>query len=78
MERIVVNKIKCKHCGDIIESKNVHNFVTCQCGACSVDGGHYYIRRSYLHSPEEDYFELSEREEVDDDKIYELIKQSEE
>lgn len=43
---IIENKIRCKKCGDIIESKTVHDYVTCKCGACAVDGGHTYLRRS--------------------------------
>ena len=27
-------KIKCLICGDIIESKSVHNLVSCKCEAC--------------------------------------------
>ena len=38
-KKIKVNKIRCKNCGDIIESKTVHDFVTCKCGNVSVDGG---------------------------------------
>ncbi len=63
MERIRSNKIQCKHCGDIIESKHVHDFMTCSCEMCSVDGGHDYLRRSYRNSPEEDFVELSKVEE---------------
>lgn len=66
MEKIISNKIQCKHCGKIIESKSVHNFVTFKCGACSVDGGHYYLRRCYKKSKEEDFIELSVVEEIDD------------
>lgn len=40
-----MNKIKCKLCGDIIESKHRHDFVTCKCGKISVDGGNSYQRR---------------------------------
>jgi hypothetical protein len=43
--KILVNKIRCKRCNDIIESTHVHEFNTCKCGACSVDGGREYIRR---------------------------------
>ena len=43
---IIENKIRCKKCGDIIESITIHDFVTCKCGACAVDGGHAYLRRS--------------------------------
>jgi len=39
------NRAKCKLCGDIIESKYRHDFVTCKCGAISVDGGQDYFRR---------------------------------
>lgn len=42
---IIKNMGKCKKCGDIIESKSVHDFVTCSCGAVSVDGGKDYLKR---------------------------------
>lgn len=45
MNRIVVNKIKCLKCGDIIESLSRHDFKFCKCGAVAVDGGHDYLRR---------------------------------
>ena len=44
-EKIKVNKCQCRVCGDIIESKHRHDFVTCKCGAISVDGGQDYLRR---------------------------------
>ena len=31
----------------------------CECGAVAVDGGHSYLKRSFVHSPK-DYTELSE------------------
>lgn len=65
MNKIITNKIQCKHCGDIIESKYTHDFVSCSCGCCAVDGGKNYLRRSFKNSPEEDYIELSETEEID-------------
>lgn len=64
---IKVNKIKCKHCGDIIESKNVHDYVQCSCKMVAVDGGHDYLRRTFKTTPEEDYEDLSVCEEVKDD-----------
>ena len=64
IQKIIVNKIKCKHCGDIIESTTVHDFVTCSCGKCSVDGGKNYIRRCF--EAEGDFEELSEFQEVPD------------
>ncbi len=45
MPKIIKNAIRCKKCGDIIESKTVHDFKFCSCGSCAVDGGHDYLRR---------------------------------
>ena len=50
--KIIVNKIKCKKCGDVIESKSVHDSKCCKCGAVAVDGGR----------DREDWEELSEVE----------------
>ena len=41
------NICRCKICGDIIESKSVHNYVECSCGACFTDGGTDYCRRGW-------------------------------
>lgn len=43
--KILHNVIRCKRCGDVIESKSVHDFRFCSCGACAVDGGRDYLRR---------------------------------
>ena len=42
---IIQNAATCLACGDFIVSKHRHDFVTCTCGAVSVDGGQSYIRR---------------------------------
>lgn len=65
MKKIIKNAILCKHCGDIIESKNRYDFVTCRCGCCSVDGGLDYLGRGFTHTQEEDYEELSESIEIE-------------
>lgn len=44
-KRIVRNAAECLQCGEVIESKHRHDFVTCKCGASSVDGGKSYLRR---------------------------------
>jgi hypothetical protein len=46
-EVIVHNKVKCLKCGDVIESKSVHDFKYCTCGNVAVDGGHDYLRRCF-------------------------------
>ena len=43
--KIIRNRAKCKKCGDVIESTYRWNFVTCRCGAVSVDGGWDYLSR---------------------------------
>ena len=56
---IKVNKIQCLKCGDILESKTVHDWVQCSCKAVFVDGGKEYFRRG---GNLEDYKDLSEYE----------------
>lgn len=50
--KILRNAAKCKACGQVIESKNVHDFVTCSCfdnventSGIFIDGGLKYLRR---------------------------------
>jgi len=62
--KVIVNKIKCKKCGDIIESTHRHDFKICKCGAVAVDGGHDYLRRS---GDLDGYDELSVTEKLDID-----------
>jgi len=57
------NRIRCKHCGDTIESKTTHDFHLCTCGAVGIDGGLDYPKRIFGSNPaEEHYEELSEYE----------------
>lgn len=64
MKKLVRNAIKCKHCGDVVESKSVHDFEQCSCGACFADGGLEYLRRGFKTSPDDDYEDLSEYKNV--------------
>ena len=57
---IIRNAIGCKHCGDVIESRSAHDFNSCSCGACAVDGGLEYLGRCAKTSMEEDYEDISE------------------
>lgn len=43
----VLKAIKCKRCGDIIESKHQRDYKMCKCGSVSVDGGRACPRVSY-------------------------------
>jgi hypothetical protein len=61
MDIIKCNRIRCRHCGDIIESTHRHDFRSCKCGKVAVDGGTDYLRRVFPDAPPEKHFEeLSE------------------
>lgn len=45
VKNIISNKIKCKLCGDVIESTYTHDFKWCSCESVAVDGGKSYLRR---------------------------------
>lgn len=51
------NSLKCLKCNDIIRSRNRHDFVTCSCGTCSIDGGSWYV---HINGNFEDYELLTE------------------
>ena len=36
--------LRCLRCGDEIQSKSVHDFKRCKCGAIFIDGGDEYTR----------------------------------
>ena len=42
--KLIVNKRVCSSCNDEIWSKHRHDYVTCSCGACFLDGGSDYSR----------------------------------
>ena len=64
MRKIIKNAIQCKLCGEIIESTDRHQYVTCKCGACAVDGGHDYLRKSFVDK--ESYIDLSVTVPIDE------------
>lgn len=73
--KIIHNRIRCKNCGEIIESKSRHDFVGCSCfknskglEGCAVDGGHDYLRGIGDPSQIEELYETRPftDEEVDD------------
>ena len=68
MIKIIKNRIKCNHCGDIITSEHVHDFKWCKCGMVAVDGGRDYMKRTYKNS-RTDFEDLSIYEEVDDEEL---------
>lgn len=59
--KIIKNRIKCKYCGDILESKSRYDFNFCSCGKVAIDGGLFYLKRSGNPG---DWEELSEAIEI--------------
>jgi len=57
MTQIVRNRIKCRSCGDIIESTHRHDFKWCSCRKVAVDGGLDYPKRLFPSEPMEDHLE---------------------
>ena len=64
--KVIRNRCKCKKCGDVIESKSVHDFVRCKCGAIFTDGGTDYIHRG---GEPDDIEEMDEWEELNDERV---------
>lgn len=54
--QIILNRIQCNHCKDIIVSHSRHDFKWCSCGKVAVDGGTYY---QHLTGELEDYTNLA-------------------
>lgn len=54
--------VECNKCGDKIHSRYSGEFVTCRCGAISVDQTDYYIR--YIGEPQ-DFKKEDEQNRVD-------------
>lgn len=62
---ILVNKAKCKLCGDIVESTHTHDFKWCSCKSMAVDGGKRYLKRCGDLNNIEDLSEYETTEEDD-------------
>ena len=67
--RIIRNMCRCAVCGDVIESKGVHDFVSCSCGHIFTDGGLEYLHRGFINPT--DLGDLTEYEDLtlDKDKV---------
>ena len=60
-EKIIINKAKCRLCGDILVSEHRYDFKQCRCGELAIDGGNEYIRR-VVKTDLQNIIELSEKE----------------
>lgn len=71
--KIIHNRIRCKLCGETIESMSRHDFVPCKCfrdsggsKGCFVDGGYDYIRWG---GNREDFEDLCETRPFTDEEV---------
>lgn len=60
MKKVLVNKVRCKKCNDIIESKYNHDFKKCSCGSIFIDGGTDYQRYGWAINQYEGKSELDD------------------
>ena len=81
--KILRNAIRCKQCGEILESKYTHDFQACKCfkesggtRGVACDGGLSYLRRTF-QSPN-DYENLSETRPFTDEEAEEYNKRKHE
>lgn len=56
--------LKCKKCGDIIQSKHRHDMVWCKCHSIAIDGGDDYFRWAGNKDNIEVYVPESEKDEA--------------
>lgn len=73
--KIIHNRIRCKICGEVLESNHVHDWVCCSCfkessgtKGCFVDGGHEYRR---IGGDPNDWEDLSETRPYTDEEVKE-------
>lgn len=65
MRKVIINKVRCKKCNDIIESKHNNDFKKCKCGSIFIDGGTDFqrygwgINQSEGNSKLDDYIDFS-------------------
>ncbi len=60
--RITRNRVRCRLCGTVIESRTVHDFQRCACGAITTDGGQEYLARNGNIADMEDMTEYEYRD----------------
>lgn len=56
--------LKCKKCGDIIQSKHRHDMVWCKCHSIAIDGGDDYFRWAGNKDEIEVYVPENEKDEA--------------
>lgn len=54
-------KIKCKHCGDVIEGDKRGTYIECKCKKIAIDETTYYCR---ITGNREDFEEVKENERI--------------
>lgn len=69
--QIVINRIQCDSCKDIIISRHTHDYVTCECGDVTTDGGTSYFHRGWKDGAT--YTDMSLYEDSNFEEIREVL-----
>ena len=70
----VTNSAQCLACGQVIESKQRHDYVSCECGEISIDGGLDYCR--YIVKNVDNFKNLSISRKFTEDELTSFIHDS--
>ena len=76
MKKTIKNSVKCKMCGQVIESKHITDYIACACGAVAVSGGAVLNRKHCLSKDQ--YIDLSECREFTKEELMAEIKKANE
>jgi hypothetical protein len=60
MRKVIINKVRCKKCNNIIESKHHNDFKRCKCGSIFIDGGTDFQRYGWGINQSEEISKLDD------------------
>lgn len=59
-QKILRNSVKCKKCGQVVESFSENTFTSCKCGETKISGGFSHLIREGQNYDEMSQFYLTE------------------
>jgi len=62
--RLTRNARRCLRCGEVVESRHVHDYRVCRCCATMVDGGLCYARWGFKPNDSEPLYEWEDDDET--------------
>lgn len=74
---IELNALQCDECKDVLMSLTRHDYKTCSCGKCMVDGGVDYLRRNVAdytdYTISRKYIDYEATQDLTDEECYDNI-----